>query len=266
MKNTGKLVLGVLFLGGLALTSCKKEDIKIDNPLENNKEYIEKAKSHLATFKNNDDIDGNGMYGWTDNSNSFTNISAPIAISIFNHDKEESLRLFEDMVVSAHAENKLSSWDIYGFLFAYEKTGEPKYIAAANEIHTRYMDEYDVNSTRDEYFGFDSYGRMMMVKYINKYANELPSSLVVYASALETYYESRIADFTDANDNGYINTIYVLTGSGEPREVTLTGSLQQTCYAYLGSKDNTLLEFIKESIDNNSADVSEVAAEVLLTL
>ncbi len=265
MKITGKLVLGIMFLGAVTLTSCKKEDIKIENPVEDNKAYVEKALTHLESFKNNDDIDGNGMYGWSDNTSSFTNISAPIAISIYNHNPVESIRLFDDMVLSAHAENTLSSWDIYGFLFAYEKTGEPKYIAAANEIHLRYMAKYDANSARDQYFGFDNYGRMQMVKYINKYANELPSSLVVYASAVQTNYENRLAEFTDNINNGYINTIYVLTGIGEPREVVLSGSLQQTCYAYLGTKDKALLDFIKESVDVNSASVSQIAAEVLLT-
>jgi len=265
MKKKGKLVVGMLFLGALTLSSCKKEEVAVVQVVDNSK-YVDLALSHLETFKNNDVIDGDGMYGWTDNSASYTNISSPIAISIYKHNQEEALRLFDDMVVSAHIENTLSSWDIYGFLFAYEKTGEPKYIAAANEIHQRYMDKYATNSIRDQYFGFDSYGRMMMNKYVNKYANELPSSLIVYSNSVETYYESRIVDFTDDVSNGYINTIFTLTGSGESRSVNLTDDLQQTCYAYLGSKSGVLLDFIKESIELNTAGTSEVSAEVLLAL
>lgn len=221
---------------------------------------------------------GEGLYEWPRNQDrANANISAPISRYLARAGYiDQAILGFEDMYLRTSADptnpDNFSSQDLGTFLFAYDLTGEAKYLEVASNMFDAVTEKYTASSPREPwYWAFDYYS--ILYGAAQAYAHGLEGSEDYY-NTLTTAYTDRISTFgSDSSaDLDYhtvvINMIYEELGIGNRIDTFTFDDLenqlgiQYTAYALIGkSVDEELgASFILEHIydtDNYSQPVAE---------
>ena len=168
------------------------------------------------SFLVSDDVAAIASYRWTANGGSAVNISAPIymhavdAGSAFEKTAEIALRDLENKLTNVSlddlenlAEKRLRAWDIAGVLYAYEKTGEIKYLNAAERVWDIHIKLYELPRNGSiNYFGFDMYGAFKAAALMAKYSTTYKAGAEEQLASLTVYYDANIDAAVDAT-NGF---------------------------------------------------------------
>ena len=241
---------------------------------------------YVGGFLVNDTAMGNGLFKWkrTD-SGAAKNITAPIAHFLHRAGYEEIAELaFEDMYQRTSADptsnSNFASADLGVFLYAYEVTGEEKFLQVAEDMWSQVQVKYGhtgTNPPRDNYasypslWGYDSYNQLMGAYLADKNGLEGADT---YFAAFSAWYEEELPSQLATNPSNaiYTNLIYKEFGLGIRDELyTLTAEdpeygMQTAAYALLSQTidKETAVDFLMDRLSNKTDDdYSEPVAEAI---
>ena len=241
---------------------------------------------YVGGFLVNDTAAGNGLFKWkrTD-SGTAKNITAPIAHFLHRAGYEEISQLaFDDMYLRTSADptnsDNFASADLGVFLYAYEVTGEEKFLEVATDMWPQVQVKYGHTGTyppRDTYpsypslWGYDSYNQLMGAYLAQKHGLD---GADVYFQEFAAWYEDELPGQLATNPSNaiYTNLIhkefnlgihddtYVLT-SDDPEY-----GMQTVAYALMSQTidKETAVDFLMERLSNKTDDdYSEPVAEAV---
>lgn len=281
-----KVLLTLVFLS-LIFTGC--EDNGITEEIISSKEQVKSIRAQGMDllwnldceygYLNTTDVNTGKLWGWTDNSAAYANISAPIAYYLYKANlKEPALAGFEAMYIrTSNDRNSFSSADIGVFLYAYRVTEDSKYLDLVNDMASNWISKYPSDGFpfrgNDTYWGYDSMNWMRSAYYIKK-TDGIDQSLIDWANASITAYESGQQNYKDdtthivfmnVSANNY--KIGAFTTLNDPITEIDTDDYQVMAYAKIGKTIKKDFDVAMETeLFENNGGYSEVAAELVYAL
>lgn len=224
------------------------------------------------------DVNNGALWGWTDNSTAYGNITAPIAYYLYKANlKEPGLAGFDAMYVRTSTDlNAFNSADLGVLLYAYRVTNDSKFLDLANDMATNWITKYPSNGFPfrpvDDYWGYDAMNWMRCVYYI-KHTLGLNQSLVDWADESIIAYETDFGAYTSDNYHAVftnvISTVYRY-GAFTPMSLEDVTALEDNqIYAYAKIGKTTKKQFyplMTDALLIDNGGVSEIAAELIFAL
>jgi len=232
-------------------------------------------------YLHTNDVNSGALWGWTDNSASYGNISAPISYYLYKSDLEDpSVAGFDAMHARTSADvtnpDNFSTADMGVFLFAYQATGDPKYLQIANDMAATWISKYASNGFPfrgvDTYWGYDSVNWMRSAYYILQ-TNGVDQSLIDWANESITAYETDQVNYTnDPYHATYMNVNSTVYQAGifttiNAADIEALDSGQIYAYSKIGgTTGDEYDQVMAEKLYDDLGGVSEVAAELIYSL
>jgi len=241
--------------------------------------------ANAAGFLAKDIPDGSGIYKWTRaDANAYNNITAPIAHFLHVAGAVEAANLgFEEMWIRTNQDPtdfaNFNSADLGVILYAYEVTGDLKYLTLAQAMWPSVQAKYAFSASFPReilpnypgLWGYDAYNYLFNLFMADKY--QLENADIVWADQVAIYegeLAGRIA--TDAQVAIFTNLIFdqMGVGSRDDSNTFVPGTdidLQYTAYALMSNSvaPNAALEYLLAHVDDVD-NVSEAVAEALAAM
>ncbi|WP_193164476.1 PKD domain-containing protein [Microbulbifer hainanensis] len=239
---------------------------------------------HADGFMVNDTAAGAGIFKWQrPNTGAAKNITAPIAHFLSAAGYSDIAELaFEDMYVRTSADptnpGNFASADLGVFLYAYEVTGEQKYLDVATAMWDAVQAKYGFDGanpprTWDNYplWGYDSYNQLMGAYMAAKHG--LPGA-DVYLADFGNWYESELPAHLVANPSNaiYTNLIFQEFNLGVRDDSYMLAidaaeaDMQTVAYALMSKtiEKEAAVDYLMDALNNKSDDdYSEPVAEAI---
>ena len=232
-------------------------------------------------FRVNEAATGAGLFKWQRTATTAAkNITAPIA-RYFNEAGYKAIAElgFEDMYLNTSAAptnyDNFDSADLGTFLYAFEVTGEQKYLDVATSMWPAVQTKYGHNGSKPPasgmYWGYYSYHQLMGAYYANKHG--LTGADTYFAEFAE-WYEAELPNELEANPGNAVwtNLIHKEFGIGVRNDsYKLTDEdaifdMQSVAYALMSEtiEKEYAVDFLMDALQNKSDDdFSEPVAEAI---
>ncbi|NOR27290.1 MAG: hypothetical protein GQ540_02050 [Lutibacter sp.] len=240
---------------------------------------LEAVDGYLFT----DDISQGKLWGWTDNTVAYGNISAPIAYYLYKSGlKEPALAGFEAMYARTSSDfnnpSNFNSADLGVLLYAYRVTEDTKFLTLVNNMASTWTTKYPSTTglpfLRGEYgiWGYDGLNLARNIYYIF-HTSGVDSSLVAWAKEAKDEYEIQQMtydadyDIVFENVSANIYKVGVFNPLATENIKDMAADAQVLAYAKIGrtTKKNFYDEMLENLFELNG-EVSEQAAEIIFAL
>ena len=224
------------------------------------------------------DTSNGALWGWTDNSTAYGNISAPIAYYLYKASlKEPGIAGFEAMYSRTSSDlNAFNSADLGVILYAHRATNDSKFLDLANDMAANWIAKYPSDGFPfrpvDTYWGYDAVNWMRCVYYI-QHTGGVDKSLVEWADESVIAYNSDLGDYIDDDYHAvFTNVVKNVYRFGTFRAISLDdvlalGDNQVNAYARIGrTTKKELYPLMIDALMIDNGEVSEVAAELVYAL
>lgn len=223
------------------------------------------------------DVSTGAIWGWTNNSAAYGNITAPIAYYLYKSSlKEPAIAGFEAMYARTSSDmNNFNSADLGVLLYAYRVTEDSKYLDLVNNMASNWIVKYtsDGSKIRNGLEGYDSMNWIRNAYYIKK-TSGVDQSLLDWADESIITYETAQVNYTDPYNIVFTNVINRVYRYGTFKYLSLEDVIaaahddpQVLAYARIGdSTKKELYPQMEDALFNDNGEVSEVAAELIFAL
>ena len=294
MKKLSYLLSGIAMIALLSI-SCQKESIdELNNELSTEILKAEKITNWSEIkakglellwdldaeegYLYTKDTSNGALWGWTNNSTAYGNITAPIAYYLYKANlKEAGLAGFDAMYAKTSTNlNAFNSADLGVILYAYRATADSKFLDLANNMTANWIAKYPADGfpfrAYDTYWGYDAMNWMRSVYYI-KHTTGLDQSLMDWADESILAYDAAYGMYAEDNYHAvYTNVISSVYRYGTFTPVSLEDVIaldDSQIYAYARIGKTTKKELYPEMADAlliENGIVSEIAAELVFAL